>query len=115
MATPTDLTAARKSRASRGTAQAAKDAAPKPPDAAPAADPKATATPPATPPSETPKANPLATMDIGLVQTPTWKPTAKLSTGEQVACPHSRYGHESEKAALACIRSVIASHGHKLA
>jgi hypothetical protein len=44
---------------------------------------------------------------LGLVQNPTWKPSATLPDGRTVACGHTRYGHESERAAKSCIARVV--------
>jgi hypothetical protein len=108
--TPTDLTAARKSRASRGTAQAAKDAAPKPDGTQ-----VPSATPPATPASEVPKPKPTATLDTGARPVTYWFPSITLASGEKVACAHTKYGHESEASAAKCGRSLASAQGVKIA
>lgn len=74
-------------------------------------------------PSETPKAKPkdakprkpAAAVDLGMRQVPMWFPSATLSGGETVTCPHQRYGHESEAAAKRCISALVAQRGHRLA
>jgi hypothetical protein len=47
-------------------------------------------------------------IDLGARQVTTWVPIVTMPGGKKITCPHSRYGHESEKAAKACSRSLIA-------
>lgn len=98
-ATATPISSARKSRATRSAeknAAAAKSPETTQPTAAETSAPKAAA----------PKVEHQITIDLGLIQTPTWKPTAVVD-GETVACGHTRYGHESEVAAKRCIAAVV--------
>jgi hypothetical protein len=78
------------------------------PGAAEAASPQ-----PQAPAKETPKARPEAELNMGEVAVPVWKPTAVLN-GVTIECPHKRYGHESAKAARACISTEVAKAGGKL-
>lgn len=68
-------------------------------------------------PSETPKPapqpKPTAQVDLGAKPVTYWFPSAKLSDGTTVTCPHARYGHESEASAKRCISALVASKGHK--
>lgn len=76
--------------------------------------PKAQPKPAATPkPKPEPKLS--AQVDLGARQVTYWFPVATLADGSQVSCPHSKYGHESEKAAGSCIRALVASKGQKVA
>jgi hypothetical protein len=68
---------------------------------------------PQAPAKETPKAKPEATLDMGEIAVPVWKPTAVLN-GVTIECPHKRYGHESAKAARSCIAAEVAKAGGKL-
>jgi outer membrane biosynthesis protein TonB len=70
---------------------------------------------PAPAPQPKPEPKPTATIDLGAKPVTYWFPVATLADGTKVACPHTKYGHESEKAATACIKSVIASKGQKAA
>jgi hypothetical protein len=107
MATTPTPTPARKSRAARAAEQAGKDQAGL--KAVPAGQAKSE-----TLKSETPKARPTATVDLGERKVPYWFPTAKLSDGTTVSCPHARYGHEGEAAAKRCITALVGQHGHRV-
>lgn len=89
--------------------------------AQPQPKPELKAVPDAKPiPSETPKKKaqpvpkPAATVDLGMRQVPMWFPSATLANGETVTCGHTRYGHESEKAAQRCISALVTQRGHRL-
>jgi hypothetical protein len=92
--TPTART--RKSRATRAAEKLAEQTTP-------ATQPAAETTP--TPAPE-PKVEHKISVDLGLTETPTWRPVAVVD-GTSVACPHTRYGHESEKAAKSCINRLV--------
>jgi hypothetical protein len=108
-------TPARQSRAARAAEQAKKDQPGL--KAVPAAgqSPKPEA---AAKPSETPKpqpAKPAAQIDLGSKMVEYFFPTATLSGGEVISCPHSRYGHEGAQAAKRCISALVAQRGHRVA
>ena len=73
-------------------------------------------------PSETPKqattpalkVKPSASVDLGAKPVTYWFPSAKLSDGTTVTCPHARYGHESEASAKRCIAQLVAQNGHRV-
>jgi hypothetical protein len=54
---------------------------------------------------------PEAKVDLGAYALTYHKPTVTLPSGEVVHCPHSRWGHEAEKAAKACARKLAADNG----
>jgi hypothetical protein len=58
-----------------------------------------------------PAANQEPKIDLGAAQVTVWKPTIRLSGGTVATCPHQTYGHESEKAAQRCVRSLLAQNG----
>jgi hypothetical protein len=89
-ATPTNIASARKSRA---TKSADRNSA--------AAKTQPTPTPPAAAPEPQP------TINLGPRQSTTWVPVVTTSDGRTLTCEHSRYGHESEKAAGSCARRMI--------
>ncbi len=47
-------------------------------------------------------------INLGLSQTPTWRPVVIMPGGKKLTCPHQKYGHESEGAAKKCSRTLIA-------
>jgi len=50
-------------------------------------------------------------VDLGARPVTYWFPSIKLANGDTVRCEHQRYGHESQKAAEKCARSLLALHG----
>ena len=97
-------TPARKPRQSRA-ARAAQLSAVKP--QAEGAKPEAKAAP-------EPEPKLTAKLDLGARKVEYWFPAIVMADGTRIACPHSRYGHESEKAAQRCGRALAAQHGVKL-
>jgi hypothetical protein len=57
---------------------------------------------------------PLATGDLGQGRIVYYQPSVTLPDGTVIDCPHSTWGHGSEKAATACLRKVAAEHGVRL-
>jgi hypothetical protein len=76
-------------------------------DHTPKPDPK----PAAAPKPELPEAK----VDLGAYALTYHKPFITLPSGEVVKCPHSRWGHEEEKAAKACARKLASEHGVRIA
>jgi hypothetical protein len=83
------------------------------PVAAVKSPPAAKPTPPAAPAKTTAAAKPtkpVAKIDLGSTMVEVWKPTAVVA-GKTISCQHTRYGHESLKAAQACIRAAVVAAG----
>lgn len=100
---------------SANTIAAAKPAAAK-------AEPKVAAKP-AEPKAEPTKAEPYATVEVETKMVPAYRGQLTVITpaadgkGEQselVECPHVRYGHESESAALKCAKAEAYRRGLKV-
>lgn len=108
------MTASTTTPARKNTSHASRAAAKRRPLApVPDTDPKPSETP--KPQAKTkPEPKPAATVDLGARPVTYWFPSAKLSDGTTVSCPHSRYGHESEASARRCIGQLAAQRGHRV-
>jgi hypothetical protein len=76
--------------------------------------PQAEAPKPPTKPAPKPEPKPTVKLDLGAKQIPYWFPAIVLADGTRIECAHTKYGHESEKAAQRCGRALAAQHGVKL-
>lgn len=71
-------------------------------------------TPQPEPEPTKPAAKPTATWELGTVQVPYHHPS--IQVGDQThTCPHTAYGHESEKSARTCALRLAAEAGAVLA
>jgi hypothetical protein len=59
-------------------------------------------------------AKPTATFDLGARPVVYHFPHIVVN-GETFTCPHTAYGHESEKSSMTCVRKLAAEHGAALA